>query len=78
MVSDYSSTFLLPNNSFFVGAGSVLNISWSYFDYNTSKSPEEADYKAILNDFGMVGKDMKVALDIYKHNNKDVWKNRES
>lgn len=51
--------FLLPKNNFLVGLGSILNIAGSYFDYNTSKTSEEADLKALISDWLNVGNDLK-------------------
>ena len=41
--------------------GTVLNLSGGYFEYNTSSSETEADYKAIANDWEMVGNDLRQA-----------------
>lgn len=68
----FRTDFLLPNNDFWVGMGSVLNIRGSYFDYNTSKSELEADRKAMRNDWGMVGSDIEEARVNFYRKNKDV------
>lgn len=57
----YRTTFLLPKNDFLVGLGSVLNIKGSYFKYNTSKSSQAADKKALASDWRMVGQDIRTA-----------------
>ncbi len=53
--------FLLPKNNFWVGFGSILNLSGSYFSYNTSKTPEQADLKSLFSDWLNVGNDFKVS-----------------
>lgn len=62
----YSSDFLLPNNNFWVGFGSVLNLAGSYFEYNISKTEEEADAKALASDWKNVGDDIKDSVRILK------------
>lgn len=59
--TDFSTTFLLPKNDFFIGMGSVLNIRGSYFKYKTSKSENQADTKAIDSDWRMTGRDICLA-----------------
>lgn len=54
---------LYSDNDFIIGIGSVLNISGSYFDYNYSSTPEEADRKAIQSDWLMVGQDLYDSMD---------------
>lgn len=58
----YLTGFLFSAPSFFTGAGSVLNLAGSYYRYNTTDSGLEADLRAISNDFGVVGDDIKKAL----------------
>ena len=58
----FSTDFLLPKNNAIVGAGSVLNLSGSYFKYNASKSEFEADLKALNSDWINVGEDIKKAI----------------
>ncbi len=57
----YRTDFLLPNNNFFVGFGSVLNVAGAYFDYNYSKNENETDLKALYSDWQNVGNDLKDA-----------------
>lgn len=63
--------FLVPRMSFLVGMGSVFNLSGSYYSYNTSDSPEEADGKAILKDWQVISKDF---LDVLENNGFDQEK----
>lgn len=58
--------FLLPNNNFLIGLGSVLNIVGSYFEYNYSSSSEEADLKALESDWQNVGGDIKESIANFK------------
>lgn len=55
------TSFLLPKNDFWIGLGSIFNLSGSYFEYKYSKNGSEADYKAILSDWQNVGEDFKSA-----------------
>ena len=66
----YKTSFLLPTNNFFVGLGSVLNLSGSYFIYNYSDSNEEADSKALFSDWNNIGNDFKIAEKNFKKSNK--------
>ncbi len=62
--------FLLPRFSFITGAGTIFNIGGNFFEFNTSKSEIEADYKAIKSDWDMVGEDVSESLkDILLKNN---------
>lgn len=64
----FKTDFLLPKNNFLVGLGSVLNINGLYFDYNYSKTAQEADNKAIFSDWKNVGEDIKTAEKKFKKN----------
>lgn len=55
--------FLVSNMSFFIGMGSVINLEGSYYEYNVSKSPKEADEKAILRDWQMISQDFLDAFE---------------
>lgn len=65
-MSNYSSTFLLPEASFAIWAWSVFNLAWNYLEFNNSESPNEADRKAIQNDFGMVWSDLLVGIENFR------------
>lgn len=54
--------FLFPKRNFWTGFASVLNIFGDPHMFNTSKSGEEADYKAIQSDWEMVGNDFNDVL----------------
>lgn len=59
----YKTNFLLPKNNFWVGLGSILNIAGSYFNYNYSKTAQEADYRAIYSDWKNIGDDLKISME---------------
>ena len=54
--------FLTPSSSFAIGAGSAFNLAGSYFDYNQSITPAEADARALSSDWSMIGRDIMVAV----------------
>lgn len=60
-VKRYRTDFLFSLPSFLVGAGSVLNIAGNYFDF--SSSDKDADAKALLSDWGVVGQDIQQAFE---------------
>lgn len=60
-VKRYSTDFLFSMPSFLVGVGSVMNIAGNYFDF--SSSDNDADTKAILSDWGVVGQDILQAIE---------------
>lgn len=66
------STGVFPRNSFWTGVGSIFNVSGRYFEYNTSKSEIEADKKALLRDWDIVGTDIKSAEKYIKRENKEL------
>jgi hypothetical protein len=41
------------------GMGSVFNVVGNYYNFNYSNSGEEADRKAIENDWGVIGDDIR-------------------
>lgn len=61
----YRTDFLFTRPNFLVGVGSVLNIAGNYFDFKYSSSDKEADTKAILSDWGVIGEDIQIAKDEY-------------
>lgn len=61
IIKRYKTNMLFPRPSILIGVGSVFNISGNYFSFNYSKSNEAADLKALENDFGVVGNDIKRA-----------------
>jgi len=61
------SDFLFSNPSFLIGAGSVFNIAGNYFDFNYSSSDKDADTKAILSDWSIIGQEIINAKNFLKH-----------
>lgn len=65
------TTFLVAKNSFMSGMARVVDIGSQRNEkiYNTSKSGDEADKRAILNDWTMVGRDIWGAYGKFKQEN---------
>lgn len=63
--------FLLPNNNFLIGMGSILNLVGSYFEYNYSDSSDEADLKALESDWQNIGADIKDSIISFKESESD-------
>ncbi len=60
---NFKTDFLLKSRgSFLLGLGSVLNLQGNYYQYNTSNSSREADYKAIASDWGVIGQDIEIGI----------------
>jgi hypothetical protein len=54
--------FLVSKGSFIGGVGSVLNLAGTYFLYNSSETPEQADERAIRSDWEQTGNDIATAM----------------
>lgn len=65
-IKKYRTDFLFPTPSFLTGAGSVLNIAGNYFDFNYSSTDKEADNKAIVSDWSVIGEDILLAETQFK------------
>lgn len=61
LIRKYSSSYLFGKSGFLTGCGSIFNISGNYFLFNYSKNGTEADLKALQNDWGLIGQDIKNA-----------------
>ena len=58
-------------SSFIIGAGSIFDLSGNYFQSYCSKTNQEADYEAILNDWMIVSDDISKATNgVVRRNNK--------
>lgn len=68
----FMSDFLFSTPDFFVGAGSVINIAGNYYSFNASDSENEADAKAMENDFKIVGQDIYNVLADSKSKNNEL------
>lgn len=56
--------FLFANPSFLTGAGRVIDLgaALQHSSYNMSRTPAEADQRAIAQDWAAVGKDFYAAI----------------
>lgn len=54
----YESDFLFPRTNFLIGIGSILNLSGNYYEFNSVRSEQEADCKALESDWGVIGLDL--------------------
>jgi hypothetical protein len=61
-MGDYTSDFLFAQPSFLTGIARIFDFSGSINLYNFSQTPEQADLRAIQNDWAMVGQDLNTAL----------------
>jgi len=52
--------FAIPR--FIFGLSRTLDVGATFNSYNTSKTPSEADWKAIYNDWKTVGEDIQFAI----------------
>ena len=62
------TTFLIAKNDFISGVSRTLDIASTRNKrvYNTSQSGDEADKKAIFNDWYMIGNDIRGAYEQFK------------
>ena len=54
--------FLFARPSFVTGVARILDIGGTLQEYNTSRTPEEADTRALRADFVAVGADLLEAM----------------
>lgn len=66
-MSDYTS-FLVSIPSFVEGMARVLDIGGTLDAYNESETPEEADLRALKNDFLAIGEDFNIAIENEREN----------
>jgi hypothetical protein len=60
--SNNVTDFLFATPSFLTGAGTVMNLAGSSYQFNVSSTSDEADCLAIKNDFYIIGNDLKKAI----------------
>ena len=60
--------FLFSNPSLISGMARVLDLGCTLDEYNTSVTPEMADYLAMASDWEAVGKDLRAAVKVFKEN----------
>lgn len=56
--NEFETGFLYSTSNYLTGAATILNLSGCFYEYNSSETEAEADYKAIRNDFNVVGQDL--------------------
>lgn len=61
-LDELQSDFLFARPSFIEGVARIVAFSGSLNTYNASRTPEEADMRALQKDWKAVGHDLKVAL----------------
>ncbi len=66
MHSKVKSDFLVAQPSFLSGMGRLFDWYGLYDAYNTSRTGGEADYKALLSDWLIVGQDIENAMGEFK------------
>jgi hypothetical protein len=57
-----ATDFLTPSSSFRIGAGSAFSLAGNYFEFNRSRTPAEADARALRSDWQIVGQDITRAM----------------
>ena len=63
-MSNYEDTgllFAMPN--FLHGLASAIDLGGTLVEYNESRTPQEADARAIASDWAVTGKDIKTAAE---------------
>jgi len=63
MSKKVKSGFLFADPSFFSGAARALDLYGTFDEYNVSRSPAEADARAIASDWIVTGDDLQHAMD---------------
>jgi hypothetical protein len=61
----YKTDFLFSFPSFWIGVGSIINLSGNNIEYNFSDNENEADSKALYSDWALVGQDILDAKHIF-------------
>jgi hypothetical protein len=62
-LDELQSDYLFARPSFIEGVARMVDLAGSLNTYNDSRTPEEADARALSQDWKAVGHDMRVALD---------------
>ncbi len=60
------STFLFTEPSIVEGVSRLMDIGATMQDYNSSKTENEADFKALRNDWKAVGEDLVFSIKNYE------------
>ena len=56
------SDFLFATPSFSMGLAAVLDVGGNLIEYNNSRTPAEADRRAIRSDWETIGNDIRTAM----------------
>lgn len=72
MVKKVQSDFLFAEPSFSSGVARIFDLFGQFDQYNISKTPAEADNKAIHADWRVVGQDMADAVEQEKSQERDA------
>jgi hypothetical protein len=67
-----TSDLLFTRPSFLEGVARILDFGNTLQEYNTSISPEMADYRALMADWQAVGEDMMRAVEMIELEMRDV------
>ena len=54
----FRTDFLFAKDSFLSGIGCIFDIGGNFYNYNGSKNGNEADYKALQSDWGVIGREI--------------------
>jgi hypothetical protein len=58
---DEDTGFLFAHPGFLQGAAVVIDLGGTLIEYNVSRTPQEADARAIASDWAITGKDILTA-----------------
>jgi hypothetical protein len=59
---DEDTDFLFAYPGFLQGFATVLDLGGTLIEYNVSRTPQEADLRAIASDWAITGKDIQTAI----------------
>ncbi len=59
---DEDTGFLFAHPGFIQGFASALDLGGTLVQYNVSRTPQEADIRALASDWGITGKDIQTAI----------------
>ena len=59
---DEDTGFLFAHPGFLQGFATVLDLGGTLIEYNISRTPQEADVRAIASDWAITGKDIQTAI----------------
>jgi hypothetical protein len=58
----FNTDFLFTTPSYLTGAATAFNLAGNFYEFNESETGNDADCKAIGNDFNIVGNDLREAF----------------